>query len=743
MAAIKDSVQTMHHSTMKIGSGYRPDVDGLRAVAVITVLLYHVGFESLSGGFVGVDIFFVISGYLITRLLVNERAATGRIDLYGFYIRRLRRIYPALLTTLLITTAVASAMFTPQALEAYGGALFHTVYSVSNIYFFGESGYFDADSRLKPLLHTWSLGVEEQFYLVWPLFILLTGSILKKQYVATIAIGAISIIASALITGSNQQAAFFLMPFRVFEFSIGAALVGLERHKPKHPPLDNVLLLGGLAIIAFSVLSFNKHTPFPGMYAALPSIGAALCIYAGGRASLRWILSNRIAVGIGLISYSLYLVHWPIVVFYRYYTNSYDIGTLAALLIVLISITLATAMYFCIESRFRKALGPNRAFLFGLVFVTALLTYLGGSMWANDGWGWRPWMPELISLKETESGKNLRFSVRQVRCKIKGWDKCDDLTPGKVNALIVGDSHAPDALNAFAKVYPSHNFVMSTLGGCPPHRKIASLVLPSHPDLPACEAVNAKRYDEGYLRSFDYVVVNVLFGWYTYDHLTEYLDFLHAAGVKKVIVFGGYLTLTHDLPDLINRHGFSTASLAKFVERKAEDRSIKAATDRLGYLFVSKIEAFCIEHECELFDSRHAPFTYDSHHLSYQFASRMLTKMVPEVERYIDASTLEGHSIGSFKLLDWGPRTTALGHIPNQQPDGSIGFWVRFEGNLSPSRLELLVDGLPAIRTVLQDGLVTAAMDATAVRNPSSRTLAIDLRTNDKVIPLGKFRVTD
>lgn len=151
----------MSAMTAKLPREYRPDIDGLRAIAVLAVLLYHVGFDRLSGGFVGVDVFFVISGFLITKLLTSEYGRSGKIDFKSFYIRRAKRLLPALFFTLIVTTIVAVLIFTPQRLAIYGGSMMHAVFSFSNVYFFFQSGYFDVDSTLKPLLHTWSLGVEE------------------------------------------------------------------------------------------------------------------------------------------------------------------------------------------------------------------------------------------------------------------------------------------------------------------------------------------------------------------------------------------------------------------------------------------------------------------------------------------------------------------------------------------------------------------------------------------------------
>lgn len=729
---------------------YRPDIDGLRAVAVMAVVLYHAGFGTFSGGFVGVDVFFVISGYLITRLLARQVESTGKIDVFDFYLRRLRRIFPALLVTLAATTVCAVLVFSPQRLQAYGGSLLHAVYSVSNLFFFHESGYFDSDSGLKPLLHTWSLGVEEQFYLVWPFLVLLAGTVVRRQFLVIASLGLAGALLAVAATDRNPSAAFFLMPFRVFEFSMGAVLVVLERRKSSNGLAHNLLFLAGLSLIAWSVLAYSKDTPFPGAAAILPCLGAVLCIHSGNRAGAGRLLQGKAVVGLGLISYSLYLVHWPVVVFYRYCVDLRGASLLGSWLIVLSSLGLAAVMYVCVEKRFRRNRASNRRFLVGLGAAVLVLSYAGASMWAADGWKWRPWIPQSISLSAIEKGKNLRFAVRQDQCTSKGWDHCDDLRPGAVNALIIGDSHAPDALNAFSSLHPLHNYAMSSLGGCPPHADIASVVSAAHPDLPACRELNLGRHDAAYLKRFDYVVVNVLFGWYTYDHLAEYLRFLKRAGVGKVVVFGGYLTMSEELPELINRFGYSDRVLDKYIQARSDDSDLRSVVEELGYLFVSKMDRFCVDGECALYDADRVPFTYDMHHLSYDFSVRMLEDRAGDVSDYLDRPAPEpdpspdpGPAVAedSFRVLGWGPQSARIGSVPNRQPGGNMGIWIKFDGDLDPEGLDVLVGAKTASSTVLRPGLVTAGIDPSFIDQDGPASYEVAIGSHGRRLHVGSFSV--
>lgn len=318
--------------------GYRPDIDGLRAVAVLSVVIYHINKAWMPGGFVGVDIFFVISGFLITRNIWGEMR-TGQFSLANFYMRRIRRIAPAFLVMAMITVMAGAFLLLPDDLLRLGRSALWGAFSLSNVYFwrFLDTSYFADSSEEEPLLHTWSLGVEEQFYFVWPAILLLAMLFPKKKYIA-IGVAALACIASfafaELILDSAAKFSYFMLPTRAGELMFGALLAlwsgGAGKDGGKftlRPWLPEAVALAGFGLIVFSLSWLNHASPFPGINAVYPCLGAVLVMLAGAWNSrlVALVLTQRPVVFIGLISYSLYLWHWPILAFIRYFFGTVSI----------------------------------------------------------------------------------------------------------------------------------------------------------------------------------------------------------------------------------------------------------------------------------------------------------------------------------------------------------------------------------------------------------------------------------
>ena len=303
------------HRVKEKALAYRADIDGLRAVAVLSVVAFHLGITKTPGGFVGVDVFFVISGYLISSIVFYE-IASSRFSIVNFYERRIRRIFPALFAMLAGFSVLAAVYLLPTELVNYAKSLLAATASASNFYFWQHSGYFDAPLS-QPLLHTWSLAVEEQFYLTFPLFLVVVRKVFPdKLRTAVVALFAMSLIASAVVVARNQSAAFYMPYTRAWELLLGT-LLSLGMFPRMNSWLQrNAATIAGLAMIAFSVVFYSERTLFPGLSALVPCVGSALIIGAGetGPSVVSRFLSWRPMVFIGLISYSLYLWHWPIVV---------------------------------------------------------------------------------------------------------------------------------------------------------------------------------------------------------------------------------------------------------------------------------------------------------------------------------------------------------------------------------------------------------------------------------------------
>jgi peptidoglycan/LPS O-acetylase OafA/YrhL len=417
---------------------HRPDVDGLRAIAVIPVLLYHARLGSATGGFVGVDVFFVISGYLITGLILQDIQA-GRFSLPAFYERRIRRILPALLGILVCSAVAVHFLFLPDDTRTFANSLLATLVYSSNVLFWKEAGYFDQPSETKPLLHTWSLAVEEQFYILYPLFLVGISRYFRRRYGVAISIVLLASLALS-ITGvsSAPTATFFLAPGRIWELLVGAllalnAIPGIQR------PLPAALLgLTGLAAIGYSVLGFSAGTPFPGANALFPVLGAALVIHSGTgtRSAVTRLLSAPPLVFVGLISYSLYLWHWVLLVFLRYYLIR-PLTRLEAGQTLIAAFIVAILSWRFIERPFRGRHGiGSRRLVFSALGVSSLaLAAYGGAVLATGGFPGR-FTPRVHRALAGTSDLWKRYA----ECT----DKICDVGPDASTASFIlwGDSHA-------------------------------------------------------------------------------------------------------------------------------------------------------------------------------------------------------------------------------------------------------------------------------------------------------------
>ena len=361
---------------------YRREIDGLRALAVLPVILFHAGFQTFSGGFVGVDVFFVISGYLITSIILTEKQQ-GTFTLLGFYERRARRILPALFVVMFACLPFAWLWMLPSDIKDFSKSLVAVSTFASNILFWRESGYFNTAAELKPLLHTWSLAVEEQYYVLFPIFLLITWRLGKRWIVSIFVVVAVISLAVAHWGSFYQpQATFYLLPTRGWELLIGViiafylfAKTDIETTTEKFD--KSVSQLGsliGLLLIACAIFAFDKNTPFPSAYALMPTIGTAFIIlFATPQTLVGKFLGSKLLVGVGLISYSAYLWHQPLFAFARHSSISKPSPTLL-LSLSIIALTLAYISWKYIEMPFRNRDFLKRPFLFSLLF--ALATYL-------------------------------------------------------------------------------------------------------------------------------------------------------------------------------------------------------------------------------------------------------------------------------------------------------------------------------------------------------------------------------
>ena len=425
---------------------YRPEIDGLRAVAVIPVVLYHVQSPGFEGGYVGVDIFFVISGYLITSIIHSE-IRSGKFSIGRFYEKRARRILPPLVVMLAVTFPLAWIWMFPEQFASYAESLLAVNLFSSNIFFWQEAGYFDTSSDLKPLLHTWSLGVEEQFYIFFPLLLLLIAGRLRRSWLLVI-VGTItlaSFLGSLQATQAFPEANFYLLPTRAWEMCVGALIaLGLGSWERKPSVQFDLAAFLGLGLIAYSVVTFDETTPFPGTNALYPVLGTALIVvFAVEGTVMAKALSLRPLVVIGLLSYSIYLWHQPVLAFARIRTQG-RIDTLGYVALIALSVGLAYISWRYVEQPFRNRDRWSRNQIFTMAVGSAVVLALGGFLGLRTGGFPDRIDPEIAAVSAVSED---RFLQNEIGCPVgidEGFDPDNICVNGDFDEQVVlwGDSHA-------------------------------------------------------------------------------------------------------------------------------------------------------------------------------------------------------------------------------------------------------------------------------------------------------------
>ena len=453
---------------------YRAEIDGLRALAVVPVILFHAGFQLFRGGFVGVDVFFVISGYLITTILI-EQIENKQFSIVTFYERRARRILPALFFVMLVCIPFAWMWMLPSQMKDFSRSLVAVSLFASNMFFWRESGYFEAAVEEKPLLHTWSLAVEEQYYVLFPIFLFLAWRFGKKRVFWMIVIfAAMSLTLSEWGWRNKPTANFYLAPTRAWELLAGSiAAFILQRRKVK---ANNALSLLGLAAIAFAIFAYNEKTPFPSVYTLVPVIGVVLLVLFSDKETYAGkLLSIKFLVSIGLISYSAYLWHQPLFAFARLYTFN-QVNLSVSLLLIFTTFLLAYLSWKFVESPFRKGIkfGRKKIFLLSLSGV-ASFTLIGVFGHFKKGFDER-WGAEGIAISNAVNDWEYPGTLEKIG--VEGLYVFDSTKP--IDVLFFGDSHAeqfaPLSKNILASTNQNVGFL--TDPGCPP---IPNLLEDLHP----------------------------------------------------------------------------------------------------------------------------------------------------------------------------------------------------------------------------------------------------------------------
>ena len=448
---------------------YLSHIDSLRAVAILLVVLFHLEIGLFKGGFIGVDIFFVISGFLITRILTHEFSETGSIDFRKFYMGRARRLLPALFLTILLTFIVAFLVFSPSDFMNATNSMFMSSVALSNLYFLGKTSYFDISSNFKPLLHTWSLGIEEQFYLLYPItlfFLLKVFS--KKRYFVTISLGALFVLSvfytyytsghgvsekiyTFFIPGDGtfpepSSLHFYLLPFRMFEFLTGSIISLLVAPKIKSECLRLLLNLSGFILIGVSALFFSKYTHHLSLLNLLPCFGVGLLLYFPPTKFLSFFYDNKFLSYTGKISYTLYLIHWLVIVTYRYlFDDVFSITVQVGLVIIMFVLSSAIYKYYETPLRYKTAkfsIKSNQSFVLIVIICVLAVNSINLKVNSESGWLWRMSDENLALIEKIGAPKDYHKNNWGGAGYSAGWVGSQPKDGVEPDMIWLGDSHA-------------------------------------------------------------------------------------------------------------------------------------------------------------------------------------------------------------------------------------------------------------------------------------------------------------
>lgn len=614
---------------------HRPDIDGLRAVAILPILLLHCGFARLKGGFVGVDIFFVISGYLITGIVQRE-LGSGTFSFSGFYRRRIVRLLPALVVMLMTTLLLGSALLLPRPLADLGRSAAATGALGSNVYFFATSDYFAASSDGKPLIHTWSLAVEEQFYILYPLLLIwLCKRSDETRRTVLILVSAGSFAAGAWLAAVEPSAGFFLLPARIWELLLGALVAtGVFTRFDVNGRLRNLACIAALLVLAVCVFETRSGWPFPVPFAAPVALATALLLAWGETGVSARILSLAPLRLIGLVSYSIYLWHRPIIAYYQWETGS-TLDGWEPVALVITCLIVGFVSWYLVEQPAMRAWRNRQGRMVQLTglatLATIVLTGLAISHWSN---AIRPLSPSNRII-----ASYLGFDTTDAAKAQFGTDRCFTIPTGqpfdsraclalsatRPNVLLLGDSHAAQLSQGLRQALPSTNLLQATAAGCRP--------LIDGKGLARCRTVVDNALQGLDLARIDTVI---LAGRWLDEETPDLLQTISAITSRgpNVIVVGPMVEYDLDMPALLVR-AVETGDPGlpqrfRLREREELDSKLARRVPAAGARYVSVVQNECQAGTCRLLEGS-APLRFDHSHLTPPAARQLAARIADYV----------------------------------------------------------------------------------------------------------------
>jgi peptidoglycan/LPS O-acetylase OafA/YrhL len=629
---------------------YRKEIDGLRAICILPVIFYHFNFPYFNGGYIGVDIFFVISGYLICSLVIKD-INEKRFSLKNFYERRARRILPLLFLVIIVTTLISKILYSPDYFESIIESSLSSTFLFSNFYFWKQSGYFEVGSELNPLFHTWSLSIEEQFYILFPILFLFFFSIFQKRILFFIlGLIIVGLTISYYSSRFHPSANFYLLPFRAFEICFGilsALIYNFYNFKNLNNKYKNYFSLLGLFLIVLSIFIFNEDTLSPGIISILPITGCAIVIlFCDHNTQIYKILSNRQLVFIGLISYSLYLWHIPILNFYKIIFSISSKLDYIIIFILVFLISILTWKY--IEKPFRNFKKIKSKFFFSIISLY-LVIYLALILSLNF---------MLVNSKKQfstklDQDKKIIYNQTQLAKLDNGYDKMFDnnkckFWSRKLNSdfkkrfnncfvklnkkaiFLLGDSHQMDFYNGFAKISDEDAFVVSiSRGRCRLHN-------PRPLGYGGCDFDNLKKFINDNQNKIDNVIYHQSGSFFLQGNkslpikrkdIKKVIKFLENLNVEQIIWLGPRIepnipidyTYTQNYQMHKNFINYSIKHVDKEIAKRISDSSI-------DYISLIKIVDFNLETDFFVEEN----FTFSDYAHWSTFGELYFTKMILE-----------------------------------------------------------------------------------------------------------------
>ena len=600
---------------------YKPEIDCLRAVAVFLVILFHFDLFVVKGGFIGVDVFFVISGYLITNLVIKD-IKNNRFSLLEFFSRRIRRIIPALYSTIFIVIIVCYFVLSPDHFDRIAKSGISATAAYSNFFFWYESGYFDYNKYFKPLLHTWSLSVELQFYIIWPIITFIIFKLFKKKNIIFVLLIFLLSLFLSTIFSERATGYFYFTLFRLFEFAIGS-MIYLIKDQVKIKSNDFYFFIGILLIISSSV-GFSEKSVFPGINALVPCMGAALILITGGK-----LIINKFFIFLGKISYSLYLVHWPLITLYKYIKLE-PLHDLEKILLIFVTIIISFFTYKFIELPFRKK--ANNRFIIStkkmiIIFILSLFSIVSISNY-------------LVSTnKFTKLSQSKQDTIKKLKEEMKIIESYENdafirITKKNyfinnykpIKVLIWGDSHAGDLYNSlklnneFSKFdleYLSYDYFYC-FNEVTTYEKIIKFIKDFFKFQNNCKE-KVKSFSPGYeiLTNSDIVILSSR--WSKKIDFDQIAKFVKNYNTNKIIIVGRKPRFFH-IPTLYTKSDKNLNYLA-FINRNLDvstiNEEIKKKTTNQNLIFFNVEDLICANKKCTVIDQNNL-LVSDEDHWSYQ-----------------------------------------------------------------------------------------------------------------------------